>query len=97
MTDAVTVRDDRAAHRYRIAVDGQDAGFATYRRSPGRVTFLHTVIDPAFEGRGLGTRLARSALDDVAGRGEQVVPLCPFIRAWIEHHPDYQHLVAPVG
>ncbi|HEV7624473.1 MAG TPA: GNAT family N-acetyltransferase [Amnibacterium sp.] len=93
MSDPVTVRDDRQAHRYRIEVDGAEAGFAAYRLQPGRVVFTHTVIDPAFEGHGLGGRLARTALDDVATRGEQVVPLCPFISAWIRRHPEYLDLV----
>jgi uncharacterized protein len=93
MADEVEVRDDRAAHRYRITVGGQEAGFAAYRLRPDQVVFTHTVIDPAFEGQGLGGRLARAALDDVAGQGKQVVPLCPFIAAWIRRHPDYLELV----
>ena len=93
MSDPITVRDDRQGHRYRIAVDGAEAGFAAYSLRPGQVVFTHTVIDPAFEGRGLGGRLARAALDDVAARGEQVVPLCPFISAWIGRHPEYLDLV----
>lgn len=95
MSDDITVRDDPAAHRFRIALDGRDVGFAAYRREPGRVVFTHTEIDDAAEGHGLGGRLARAALDQVAARGEQVVPLCPFIAAWIGRHPDYIDLVVP--
>ncbi|MGN6742285.1 MAG: GNAT family N-acetyltransferase [Amnibacterium sp.] len=93
MADDVAVRNDAQAHRYRIAVDGTDAGFAAYRLRPGKVVFTHTEIDPAFEGRGLGGRLARAALDDVAAQGAQVVPLCPFIAAFIGRHPEYLGLV----
>ena len=80
-------------HRYEIHVDGAPAGFATYRRVDGRFVFEHTEIDPAFEGRGLGSKLARGALDDVAAQNERVVPLCPFISSWIDKHPERAGLV----
>lgn len=72
--------------------DGVVAGFAAYVREPGRVIFTHTEVDPAFEGRGVGSALAAGALDQVRGSGDRVVPLCPFIKAYIARHPDYQDL-----
>ncbi len=82
-------------HRYEIRVDGALAGFAQYSRQSGVVTFIHTGIDPAYEGQGLGSVLARSALDEVRGSGEQIVPLCPFIAGYIRRHPQYVGLVVP--
>jgi len=87
------VRDDPDQHRYEIVVDGEVAGFAVYHLRGGRAIFVHTEIDPAFEGQGLGSQLARGALDDVRARGLSVVPLCPFIAGWIDKHDDYQDLV----
>lgn len=58
-----------------------------------RVIFTHTQVEPAHEGEGLGSVLAESALDDVRRRGLMAVPLCPFIAAYIERHPDYADLV----
>ncbi len=78
---------------YDVALDGVPAGRADYRLRAGRVVFTHTEIDPAFEGRGVGSDLAQQALDDVRAKGLKVVPLCPFIKDWIERHPDYQELV----
>jgi predicted GNAT family acetyltransferase len=91
--DGVAVTDDADRHRYVITVDGAERGAAVYRRSGDRWLFVHTEIDPAFDGRGLGSRLARAALDDVASQGGRVVPLCPFIAGWIERHPEYDTLV----
>ena len=54
---------------------------------------MHTEIDPAFEGKGLGSALARGALDAERTRGEPIVPLCPFIRQYIDRHPEYADLV----
>jgi predicted GNAT family acetyltransferase len=89
--DAIDVRDNPDANRYELLVDGELAGAADYRDRAGRRIFVHTVVDPAFAGRGLGNRLAKGALDDAMARGMRVVPRCPFIRAWLERHPEYRN------
>jgi predicted GNAT family acetyltransferase len=53
------------------------------------LVFTHTEVDPDHEGEGVGSTLVRGALDDARRRGMPVVPRCPFVRAWIERHPDY--------
>ncbi|MEU8340107.1 GNAT family N-acetyltransferase [Spirillospora sp. NPDC048832] len=88
------VTDNPGQSRYEITVDGDLAGFVEYERGEGSVVFIHTEVDPAFEGKGIGGALARGALDDVRAKGQSVVPLCPFIKKWIGKHPDYQDLVA---
>ena len=57
------------------------------------VVFTHTEVDEAFEGRGLAGQLARAALDDVRARGGHVIARCPYIKGWIDKHPEYQDLV----
>ncbi len=89
----VQVSDHPEVERYEISVDGQRAGLAAYEVEGGVIAFTHTEIDDAYEGQGLGSQLARSALDDVRSRGLKVRPLCPFIRGWIKRHEDYQDLV----
>lgn len=90
---AAQVVDDVARSRFEVLVDGEVAGYAEYRRTPTTVSFTHTVVEPEFEGRGLGTVLARRALDATREAGAQVLPYCPFIRAWIARHPEYLDLV----
>ena len=70
-----TVADAPERSRFEISVDGALAGFAVYRLAPGRITFVHTEIDDAYAGQGLGGQLARAALDDVRGRGLAVRPV----------------------
>jgi len=92
MTD-VTVRDNSGESRFEAYVDGQLAGFSAYELSDGVITFTHTEVDDAFEGQGVGSSLVRQELDLVRADGElRVRPLCPFVRAWIDRHPDYAEL-----
>ncbi|MGZ4445767.1 MAG: GNAT family N-acetyltransferase [Nocardioides sp.] len=87
---------NEAESRYEAYVDGALAGFAEVEVDGERIVFTHTEVDDAYEGRGVGGALARAALDDVRRRGtHRVVPRCPFIKAWIDKHPDYQDLLHP--
>jgi uncharacterized protein len=93
MTD-VSVRDHPEEHRFEAYVDGRLAGFSAYEVSDSVITFTHTEVDDAFEGHGVGSTLVRAALDQVrAGSTRRVRPRCPFVRAWIDEHPDYQDLL----
>ena len=90
----VTVTHAPDAKRYEAHLDGQLAGFAEDILTDDLITFTHTEIDPAFEGRGVGSALAKGALDDVrATGGRTVLPLCPFIKGWIQRHPEYADLL----
>ena len=90
----VQLTHNEAEGRYEAHLDGELAGSAYYELGEGRIVFTHTEVDDAFEGRGVGSALARFALDDVRARGGlRVVPRCPFIKGWIDRHPDYQDLV----
>jgi uncharacterized protein len=91
LTTAVT--DNTQAHRYEIWADGRLAGFTTYLRHPGIIEFVHTEIGAEYEGRGLAGELIRSVLDTARASGSEVLPLCPFVRGYIERHPRYLELV----
>ncbi|MDN5751236.1 MAG: N-acetyltransferase [Pseudonocardia sp.] len=88
-----TVHEVAERSRFEIHSGGRAAGYATYRGGRGEMTFTHTEIDDEFEGRGLGGLLVRGALDTARERGLAVYPECPFVRNWIEQHPEYADLV----
>jgi predicted GNAT family acetyltransferase len=90
---SVEVVDDPDRSRYQASIDGTPAGFAAYRLQGDHVVFTHTEVDPAFEGKGVGSALARAALDDVRSRGLGVVAMCPFVSAYIRRHPEYGDLL----
>jgi predicted GNAT family acetyltransferase len=90
---AVSLADEPDADRFVILVDGAPAGEITYELRHGRRIIVHTGVDPAFEGRGVGGLAAVAMLDELRARGELIVPSCPFIRGFIERHPQYDDLV----
>lgn len=96
----LTVRRNEADRCYELVLDGRRIGRLDVRErdaadgEPAVARLPHTEVDPEFGGRGFGGRLVRFALDDLRARGRLVDPACPFVRSWIEHHPDYQDLVA---
>ena len=83
------------AHRYELQLDGERIGELAYRQRKDRIAFTHTNVNPAYEGRGFGSRLAEAALADARRQGLAVVPLCPFIAWYIDQHPEHEALVAP--
>ena len=87
------VHDNAERHRFELDVDGVTA-FSEYKRANGIVTFVHTVVPDALAGKGVGSRLARGALDLVRAKGERVIAQCPFIAAFIKKNAAYQDLLA---
>jgi uncharacterized protein len=88
-----TVTDNPTEEQFEIHDGDRRAGFVAYEQQGRELLLLHTEVDPQFEGRGLGGRLARQVLDTARERGLEVLPYCPFIRGWIQRHPDYLDLV----
>jgi predicted GNAT family acetyltransferase len=82
-----TVRDNPGAARFEIAVNGQVA-FLQYERRPEAIVLVHTEVPPPFRGRGLGGRLAKSALEAARAEGLAVIARCPFVRAYLQKHPE---------
>ena len=95
--DGVRVADNPDKHRYEVFLDGDLAGFATYRLRDATIVVRHTEVFPEFEHRGLAAELARTMLDDIRARGLHVVPQCPHTAKFIREHPDYADLVSDVA
>jgi predicted GNAT family acetyltransferase len=92
--DDLTVLRRPDERRYELLLSGKHAGELVYRdRGANVVVFLHTEVDPTLQRRGLGSALVAGALNDVRERGLRVVPLCPFVEAYIRRHPSYVDLV----
>ena len=90
-------RNDIEGGRYVLEDDGPDGpravAFTEYREADGRLLFPHTEVDPAHEGQGLAGQVVKGALDDVRAQGRLIVPLCPYVRRYVERHSEYADLV----
>lgn len=91
--DDVRVVDNKLELRYELWVGEERVGFIAYRREPAAIVLVHTDVDPRFEGRGLGSRLLASVLQDIRSRELKLVPLCPFVAAYLRRHPEDSDLV----
>jgi predicted GNAT family acetyltransferase len=89
----IVVADAPERERFVVTVDGEPAGFLVYRSREGLLALIHTEVEDRFEGRGLGGRLARFALDKAREDGLAVLPFCPFVNDWMKRHPQYVDLV----
>lgn len=88
------ILDDPDEERYELWLGDDLAGVIEYESRPGAMVLIHTEVDRAFEGKGLGSRLIAWALRDIRTRGLKLYPLCPFVRAYLERHPEERDLVA---
>jgi predicted GNAT family acetyltransferase len=93
MPDPGSVVDNVEEQQFELVVDGRTA-FAAYQRDGNVIEFTHTEVPPELQGRGVGSALARGALDAARTEHAEVVPLCPFIASFIRRHPGYLDLVS---
>ena len=92
--DRLVVTDNPEEGRFEGRLDGRLVAISEYELPRADVImFLHTEVDPEFEGQGLGSVLASTALDQVRARGLRVVARCPFIAAYIRRHREYADLL----
>ena len=88
MSDVTHVEEK---NRFEVREDGEVAVLTYEVDDEGRepsVTFLHTVVPDALEGRGIGSALAETGVRWAQEQGLAVVPQCPFVRSWLERHPE---------
>jgi predicted GNAT family acetyltransferase len=87
------VMNDQAS-RFEITLDGETA-FAEYVIHNGAMVLPHTVVPPAFEGKGVGSALAQAAFGYAREHGLTVKPTCPFMAQYMSTHPAWQDLLDP--
>ena len=93
-TRSADVHHDPAAGRFSLPL-GDGEAVAEYSRQGDSIVFTHTEVPSAHEGKGIGSQLARAAMDHARAEGLRIVPRCPFIGSWVKGHPEYHDLVHP--
>ena len=92
--DDLHVIDNRSANRFEVHIE-DDVAFLAYTRDGKTIAYTHTEVPPSLEGHGIAAKLAGHALDYARANDLEVVPLCPYVSAYIKRHPAYEDLVAP--
>jgi predicted GNAT family acetyltransferase len=92
-TTTIAVRHEPDRSRYAATVDGMEA-VADYHQRGNVIAFTHTGVPAEIQGRGVGSALARKALDDARAAGNQVIPSCAFFEEYMKEHPEYDDLRA---
>ena len=87
------VRDNADRHRFELDADGHVA-FSNYARAGNVITIQHTEVPKELGGRGIGSALARGVLKFARAQGLKVVPRCPFVKSYIDKHPEFADLLA---
>ena len=95
MTEGPIVRDNPERHQFEIDLGGGEYAYAKYNLLPGAIRFYHTVVPESHGGQGLGTALIKAGLASARERGLNVIPICPFFRAYLTKHAEEQDLVPP--
>ena|SRR5690242_13259343 len=88
-----TVRDNTALSRFEMDAAGVTA-FITYTRDGSVLTLVHEEVPKEASGKGIGSALAKATLDLIRSRGEKVIPVCPFVAAYMLKHRETQALLA---
>lgn len=93
MSEEVQREDGASKGRYRIVVDGIEAEM-TYSRAGQKLIIIdHTDVPAALRGRKIGEQLVRQAVEDARREGIAIIPLCPFAKAQIERHVEWQDVL----
>lgn len=93
MPEGNEVKNNEARSRFELEIEGGVA-VAQYKLDGDVLHMTHTIVPEAAEGQGIGSRLVKGALDEARSRGLRVDPICPFVRAYIDRHPEYRDLLA---
>ena len=94
MTEAapIEVVMNEQTRRFEVNLGGETA-FAEYRLVDHGIILPHTVVPESFEGKGVGSALAKAALGYAREQGLKVIPLCPFMAGYITKHPEWHDIV----
>ena len=90
----IALHDNKADNRFEMKFENT-LSLVEYEIDGDIISLLHTEVDPALEGRGAGTAIVEKVLEEIKKRGMQLIPLCPFVVAYIKRHPEWEEIIVP--
>ena len=88
----LVLTDNTAESRFELPFEKRLA-FIEYELKDDTIALLHTEVDPALEGRGVGTAIIEKVLAEIESRNLKLIPLCPFVVAYVKRHPDWERIL----
>ena len=94
MTDIKITRDDsETGGRYAAMVNGEEAEMTYSRAGRSRIIIDHTGVPDSMRGLKVGLALVKRAVEDARAENFKIIPLCPFAKAMLDKHPEWQDFV----
>ena len=92
-TPEFEIVQNEEARQFELSLDNRTAKVTYVMLSPTTIIYTHTMVPFSLKGQGVASALARHVLDYARENNLNVIPQCPFIRSYIESHPEYDDLV----
>ncbi|MGY8904636.1 MAG: GNAT family N-acetyltransferase [Burkholderiales bacterium] len=89
----IAVLHNAPAQRFEVVIDGLLCE-CTYQINHKVMAILHTEVPPALGGRGIAAALVQAALAWAQQQGLRVDPVCSYVSAYMQRHPDTLPLLA---
>lgn len=87
------IEHDREQHRFKSAIDGEEARVDYEETADGAWDLQHTWVPEEHRNQGIASDLVRHVLERADDEGRNVIPTCPFVASFIDDNPPYEHLV----
>ncbi|PMD90796.1 MULTISPECIES: GNAT family N-acetyltransferase [Siphonobacter] len=91
---SIPLHNNVPIHNYEMVINGHRA-FIDYLEKGSKIYLIHTEVPSELEGMGVASALVTRVLEDIESRGLALVPLCPYVQAYLKRHPDWNRLVQP--
>ncbi len=86
------IEHNEAASRFEIEIE-EKLSLVDYIKQENILVVTHTGVPAALEGRGIAAALTKALLEYVRKNNLKVRPVCPYTKAYIQKHVDYNDLV----
>ena len=89
----VTVSENKEKKRFEVLIDDKIA-MIEYIRAQNKVYLTHTEVPTELEGKGIASSMVKQVLQQIKDEGLELVPLCPFVAAYLKRHPEWKEILA---
>jgi uncharacterized protein len=79
-------------NRFELITDDYTT-FIEFKERDKKIWLIHTEAPEALKGRGSATAIVEKTLAYLEENDYKMVPLCPFVAAYLKRHPEWLSLV----